>query len=427
MSHTKTALAYLHGFASGPASRKACALQERLARRGITMLLPDLNRPSFSGLTLSGAISVVSELWEREVGPAGQLLLIGSSMGGMVAARFAELHPERVARLLLLCPGFDMPTRWQTLLGAEKMARWQREGAIEFNDLSGQPTPVGWGLMADALTHPRFPEVPAPTVIVHGWRDEVVPVAVSRDYAAARPGRVRLVEVDDDHALLASLDLIEQESRRLVDPATDPAAGLGVGAQETATAAPVGASSPSTMPAFALRGVPVATLGLALLGACRGASPIASEPPARASCDAPSVASEPAGESGPISCAIPPDHRSAGGHRSVLGEPLATCGSRSPTGFFRDNYCRTSDEDGGVHVVCAAVTADFLRFTREQGNDLETPRGGFVGLRPGDRWCLCGSRWREAFDAGLAPPVDLAATDESALRFATREQLVSVR
>lgn len=179
------------------------------------------------------------------------------------------------------------------------------------------------------------------------------------------------------------------------------------------------------MPSAAHLSSLLAALGLTLLVSCRGAAPSASEPVARASCDVPAAAaSEPAG---PISCAIPPDHPTASGHRSALGQPLAACGARSPTGFFRDNYCRTSDEDQGVHVVCAAVTAEFLRFTRAQGNDLETPRGGFVGLRPGDRWCLCGARWREAFDAGAAPPVDLAATDESALRFATREQLASVR
>jgi hypothetical protein len=212
------ALVYLHGFASGPASSKARALQARLAARGVTMLLPDLNRPSFAELTLSGALEVVSELWAREAGPGGRLLLIGSSMGGMVAARFAELHPGRVARLLLLCPGFDMPSRWRSLLGPEKLARWEQEGTHSFDDLAGRPTPVGWRLMTDARAHPAFPEVPAPTVIVHGWRDAVVPVEVSRAYAAARPGRVRLVEVDDDHSLLGSLDLIEQETLAMIGP-----------------------------------------------------------------------------------------------------------------------------------------------------------------------------------------------------------------
>ncbi len=103
--------------------------------------------------------------------------------------------------------------------------------------------------------------------------------------------------------------------------------------------------------------------------------------------------------------------------RNVLGHPLVPCGLDPRTGFFRDGCCRTGPSDRGRHVVCALVTDDFLAFSRVRGNDLVTPRPeySFPGLRAGDRWCLCASRWLEAHDAGVAPPVLLAATHEKAL------------
>ncbi len=98
--------------------------------------------------------------------------------------------------------------------------------------------------------------------------------------------------------------------------------------------------------------------------------------------------------------------------RNVLGEELIECGTDPMTGFFRDGCCNTGADDAGVHTVCARVTAEFLSFSKEQGNDLSTPRPefGFAGLQPGDSWCLCATRWRDAYDAGVAPPVVLAAT-----------------
>ena len=104
--------------------------------------------------------------------------------------------------------------------------------------------------------------------------------------------------------------------------------------------------------------------------------------------------------------------------RNVLGEPLETCGEDPPTGFYRDGCCNTGPNDLGAHVVCARVTADFLAYTRDRGNDLSTPRSefGFPGLRPGDQWCLCAARWQEALDAGVAPKVVLQATHAGALR-----------
>ncbi len=102
---------------------------------------------------------------------------------------------------------------------------------------------------------------------------------------------------------------------------------------------------------------------------------------------------------------------------NVLGGPLEPCSTSPLTGFFRDGCCNTGSEDMGLHVVCAQVTRKFLDFAREQGNDLITPVPGFgfPGLKPGDRWCVCAGTWRQAYEAGVAPPVILSATHEETL------------
>lgn len=111
--------------------------------------------------------------------------------------------------------------------------------------------------------------------------------------------------------------------------------------------------------------------------------------------------------------------------RNVLGGPLQTCCTEPMTGFHRDGCCRTGPHDLGVHSVCARVTEEFLAFSRARGNDLSTPapQFGFPGLRPGDGWCLCAARWKEALEAGAAPPVVLEATHADTLRHVTLEQL----
>ena len=102
---------------------------------------------------------------------------------------------------------------------------------------------------------------------------------------------------------------------------------------------------------------------------------------------------------------------------NVLGRPLEPCGLDPLTGFYRDGCCNTGYDDEGIHTVCVRVTREFLAFSRKRGNDLTTPlpEAGFPGLRPGDQWCLCAGRWKEALDAGAAPRVVLAATHEETL------------
>ena len=105
--------------------------------------------------------------------------------------------------------------------------------------------------------------------------------------------------------------------------------------------------------------------------------------------------------------------------RNVLGTALKPCSEKPRTGFFRDGCCNTAAEDQGAHTVCVEITADFLAFSKHAGNDLSTPHPefGFPGLKPGDCWCLCASRWVDAHEAGKAPRVDLESTHERTLEF----------
>ena len=111
--------------------------------------------------------------------------------------------------------------------------------------------------------------------------------------------------------------------------------------------------------------------------------------------------------------------------RNVLGDKLIPCGEKPVTGFYRDGCCNTGPDDFGVHAVCAVMTAEFLAFSKARGNDLSTPMPefGFPGLKPGDRWCLCAARWKEALDAGRAPRVVLGATHEATLEFVSLDEL----
>lgn len=208
--------AYLHGFASSSLSYKGQALRRSYAERGATLHTPDLNHPSFAELSYTGMLEAFArfdaELDAQAEDPApgrARWRLIGSSMGAYLASRWAQLHGARVDRLLLLCPAFDLVERWPAMLGAQAFERWREQGTHEYPDASGQLVPVHYGLYTDAQQHPARPQVECPTVIIHGTRDESVPIACSRSYAAAHP-HVELIEVDDDHSLADSLELIER-------------------------------------------------------------------------------------------------------------------------------------------------------------------------------------------------------------------------
>ncbi|MGY6522664.1 MAG: DUF2237 family protein [Mongoliitalea sp.] len=111
---------------------------------------------------------------------------------------------------------------------------------------------------------------------------------------------------------------------------------------------------------------------------------------------------------------------------NVFGEPLIVCSTAPLTGYYRNGCCETGEEDLGTHTVCAIMTDDFLQFSLSRGNDLITPRPewAFPGLKAGDRWCLCASRWMEAYSVGLAPEIILEATHEKTLNYISLEELV---
>ena len=211
MNDTAFRYLYLHGFASSRNSRKGVELRERLAGDGVDLELLELNVPSFERQTYSSILEHLDRV-DADTPPDRLLRLTGSSMGGYLATRWTELNPGRVDRLALLCPGFDLTSRWPLLLGADAFARWEADGEIPADDGTGQQRRLHWHFVEDARTHPAYPDVTCPTRIIHGSRDEVVPIDTSRRYAETRP-HVSLLELDDDHSLTASIDRIAAEMR----------------------------------------------------------------------------------------------------------------------------------------------------------------------------------------------------------------------
>lgn len=196
---------YLHGFASSANSKKGVHLAAALAARGVSLRRLDLNVPSFADLSPHAALGIVEAAADD-----APITLYGSSLGGWFASILASRHPGQVRRLVLLCPGFDLATRWPALLGPEGLARWEQEGTWPFDDAYGVPTPVHWRFVEEARTLPPWPQVSCPTLVIHGRRDDIVPYASSERWVAAHPN-ARLVGFDDDHALLASLDALTRE------------------------------------------------------------------------------------------------------------------------------------------------------------------------------------------------------------------------
>ena len=113
-------------------------------------------------------------------------------------------------------------------------------------------------------------------------------------------------------------------------------------------------------------------------------------------------------------------------NKNIFGEPLITCSKEPLTGYFRNGCCDTDDSDYGMHTVCVVATKEFLDFSKSIGNDLSTPipEYGFQGINPGDKWCLCSLRWKEAYENGCAPKVVLEATNEKTLDVISMDQLI---
>ncbi len=202
---------YLHGFASGPESGKALFFRAKLAGEGVDLAVPDLSEGDFENLTISKQLRVI-----ERAAAGGPCVLIGSSMGGYLAARFAELHPEVVSRVLLLAPAFWFAQRWPDKLGAEAVAEWERTGSREFFHYGyGRAMQVRWELMADGLRHPGDPDFRQPALIFHGTQDDVVPAAFSEEFAAGREN-VTLRLLPSDHQLTDQVELMWGESREFL-------------------------------------------------------------------------------------------------------------------------------------------------------------------------------------------------------------------
>lgn len=201
---------YLHGFASSPRSTKAQAFVRWGEERGVTIDALDLRAPSLEHLRLSAILDRVRSAIGPD--PRARVVLVGSSLGGLTACRIAESDP-RVCAVFAMAPAFRLAERWQKRLGDAAWNAWRERDALDIDDWStGKKTTVDFGFVDElARLDVDFPDVRVPVRIVHGTRDEIVDIGLSRTWAAGKP-HVRLVEVDDGHELTASTDRILREA-----------------------------------------------------------------------------------------------------------------------------------------------------------------------------------------------------------------------
>jgi pimeloyl-ACP methyl ester carboxylesterase len=201
---------YLHGFASSPASRKARFFAEKLASLGFAVEIPDLAEGDFKGLTITKQLALVERLGQRE-----RVIVIGSSLGGYLAALYAARHPE-VDRLILLAPAFRFHGLWSQEFGPDRLRLWREKGSIPvFHYGAGNNQLIGYQLMEDASRFEPDPQFSQPCLIFHGAQDPVVPMAQSVEFVATRPN-VRLIGLDSGHELTDVLDKIWDESEKFL-------------------------------------------------------------------------------------------------------------------------------------------------------------------------------------------------------------------
>ncbi|MEH2417853.1 YqiA/YcfP family alpha/beta fold hydrolase [Nostoc sp.] len=210
---------YLHGFASSPKSAKARDINDRFAQIQTKLEIPDLNAGDFSQLTITRQLTQVAAQFSNDSTP---VTLIGSSLGGLTAAHLGQQYLQ-VQRLVLLAPAFGFLSHWLPKLGDEKVQRWQQEksfmiyhygeGRCLTTSRSASTLPLSYDFVTDAAQYQeKLLQRPIPTLILHGKKDEVIPIEASRGFARSRPW-VELVELDSDHALGNVMEKIWQAIR----------------------------------------------------------------------------------------------------------------------------------------------------------------------------------------------------------------------
>jgi uncharacterized protein len=193
---------WLHGFASSPQSSKGQFVRARLEERGAKLLLPDLNEPSFSDLTVTRMLAQVDALAQGD----GPVVLFGSSLGGFTAATWAATRPGRAAALVLLAPAFDLGPRWAARMPPGELARWRAEGKLAFDHHArGRKEDLSVRFLDDAARHPSFPLPSCPTLVIQGTLDEVVEPRLAREFVRRMGPRAKLVELEQGHELNADL------------------------------------------------------------------------------------------------------------------------------------------------------------------------------------------------------------------------------
>lgn len=204
-----TRIVYLHGFASTPLSTKAQFFKERFA--GADFEIPRLDRGDFHGLTITGQLEVVDQTVRGD-----RVVLMGSSLGGYLAALYASRHAN-VERLMLMAPAFEFPQRWRRRFAEEEIAEWRNVGTRRFYHYGyKEERPLGYRFVEDAVQYEDSPDFAQPALIFHGTRDEVVPAEVSQRFADRHPN-VRLRLVDSGHELTDMLEPMWEETAKFFE------------------------------------------------------------------------------------------------------------------------------------------------------------------------------------------------------------------
>jgi pimeloyl-ACP methyl ester carboxylesterase len=201
---------YLHGFGSGPGSRKAAFFREQLRQVGLRLEAPDLNAGKFRELTISGQLRTIGGAIAGDA-----TVLIGSSLGGYLAALYASRHPE-IRAVVLLAPAFNFYNRWTESLGPENVLKWKISGEIEvYHHAENRVVPLGYQFLEDAAQYEAFPDFGQPCLDFHGTNDPVVPIQYSEGFAAKHPN-VGLVRLQSGHELTDVLEIMWDQSKQFL-------------------------------------------------------------------------------------------------------------------------------------------------------------------------------------------------------------------